>query len=175
MKITRRMVFENQALQIGYFEARPVSDACVELEPQNSNGLVLPFSGVFSRHDAPGRYVIGTPSHAVLFAANTPYRVGFPGAIGDRALTIRFDEDLVPEQLDVSRKAEGIASHGLLSAKAMMLRICSAAGFKELQPTRSRSKQWRSISCTCPSSRCVEKLCLLGSPHWRGGYARLSA
>src|SRR5438270_384627 len=89
---------------------------------RSSNLLVLPFSGVFSKYDAPGRYVIGTPSHAVFIAADTPYRLGFPGAIGDRALTFRFDEDLAPEQLDGSDKADGIASHGLLSANAMMLR-----------------------------------------------------
>ena len=27
---------------------------------------MLPLSGVFSKHDAPGRHVIGTPSHGLL-------------------------------------------------------------------------------------------------------------
>jgi len=122
MQITRTKLFENERLQVGLFEARVASDACGDVDRQTSNLLVLPFSGVFSKYDAPGRYVIGTPSHAVFIAADTPYRLGFPGAIGDRALTFRFDEDLAPEQLDGSDKADGIASHGLLSANAMMLR-----------------------------------------------------
>ena len=122
MEITRRTLFESEPLQIGLFEAHPVSDACGEVERQSSNVVVLPFSGVFSKHDAPGRHVIGTPSHAVFVAANTPYRIGFPGGIGDRAITFRFGEALAPDQLDARRGGETLASRGLLPANAMMLR-----------------------------------------------------
>jgi AraC family transcriptional regulator len=122
VNVTRRTLFESEALQIGLFEARPVSDACGDVERQSSNVVVLPVSGVFAKHDAPGRHVVGTPSHAVFVAANTPYRIGFPGAIGDRALTLRFDESLAPDQLDRRGSGETIASHGLLPADAMMLR-----------------------------------------------------
>jgi AraC-like DNA-binding protein len=109
-------------LQIGSFWARPVSDACGDVEWQSSNAVVLPVSGVFSKHDAPGRYVIGTPSHAVPFAANAPYRIGYPGAIGDRALVLRFGEELGVEQHSQRKSNTGLAPHGLLSADAMMLR-----------------------------------------------------
>src|SRR3954466_12767883 len=120
MEITRRILFENERLQIGHFEARFVSDTCIDVErEEGSDALVLPFSGVFSRHDEPGRYVVGTPSHAVLFTANTPYRIGFPGAIGDRALTLRFGQDLARER---SGNHDDVTSHGLLSAKAILLR-----------------------------------------------------
>ena len=47
----------------------------------------------------PGRHVIGTPIHAAFIAADTPYRVGFAGDIGDRAITLRFSEELAPDQL----------------------------------------------------------------------------
>ncbi len=119
--ITRRTLFESETLQIGLFEARPVSDACSDVERQNLNAVVLPFSGVFAKHEAPGRRVIGTPSHAVFIGADTPYRIGFPGAIGDRALIFRFDHALAPDQLDPRSDGE-TTSHGLLSANAMMLR-----------------------------------------------------
>ena len=121
MAIKRRTLFENETLQIGLFEARPVSDACGDVEQQSLNAVVLPFSGVFSKYDAPGRYVIGSPSHAVFFAADAPYRIGFPGGIGDRALTFRFAGSLAPEQLDTSN-SDRLASHGLLPANAIMLR-----------------------------------------------------
>jgi AraC family transcriptional regulator len=85
-------------MQIGLFEAHPVSDACGEVERQSLNAIVLPVSGVFAKHDAPGRHVVGTPSHAVFFAADTPYRIGFPGGIGDRAITLRFAEELATER-----------------------------------------------------------------------------
>jgi AraC-like DNA-binding protein len=99
-----------------------LSDACGDIERQSLNAVVLPVSGLFSRHDAPGRYVIGTPSHAVLFTANVPYRIGFPGAVGDRALVLRFGEHLAPDQLNQCESGDSVASHGLLSANAMMLR-----------------------------------------------------
>jgi AraC family transcriptional regulator len=122
VKVTRRTLFESETLRIGLFEAHPVVDACGDVERQSSNVVVLPVSGVFSKHDAPGRHVIGTPSHAVFVAADMPYRIGFPGAIGDRALTLRFDEALAPDQLDCDGSSETMASHGLLPANAMILR-----------------------------------------------------
>jgi AraC family transcriptional regulator len=118
VEVTRRTLSESDALHIGLFEAHPASDACGDVERQHANVVVLPFSGVFSKHDAPGRHVIGTPSHAVFIAADTPYRIGFPGGIGDRALTLRFGEALAPDQLGGGT----LASHGLLPANAMMLR-----------------------------------------------------
>jgi AraC-like DNA-binding protein len=86
--------------------------------------VVLPVSGVFSKHDSPTRHVVGTPSHAVFIASNTPYRIGFPGGIGDRALVLKFDEALTPEQLMVRGSSDqpAVASYGLLPANAMMLR-----------------------------------------------------
>jgi AraC-like DNA-binding protein len=119
MRVTRRSLFESDTLQIGLFEARPVSDACGDVERQMSNVVVLPFSGVFSKHDAPGRSVIGTPSHAVFIAADTPYRLSFPGAIGDRALVFRFGAAFAPEQFD---RGGSLASHRLLPPDAIMLR-----------------------------------------------------
>ena len=121
MEISRKTLFEGETLQIGLFEARPISDACGDVERQNLNAIALPISGVFSKHDAPGRHVIGTPSHAVFFAADAPYRIGFPGGIGDRAITLRFGEDLAPEQFSRS-DGETLTSQGLLPARAMMLR-----------------------------------------------------
>jgi len=38
--------------------------------------------------------MIGTATHAVFFAAGRPHRIGFPGAIGDHALTLRFSAEL---------------------------------------------------------------------------------
>jgi AraC-like DNA-binding protein len=114
--IRRRKLVEGGALQIGLFESRPSSDACGEVERQDLNAIVLPFAGLFAKHEAPGRQITGTPSHAIYFAADAPYRISFPGSIGDRAIVLRFNETLAPEQVAL------LASQGLLPAKAMMLR-----------------------------------------------------
>jgi len=121
VKISRKTLFESQTLQIGLFQARGVSDACGDVERQDRNAVVLPLAGVFAKHDAPGRQVIGTPSHAVFVAADTAYRISYPGGIGDRALVLRFGEELAPEQVD-RRGDASLASNGLLPAPAMMLR-----------------------------------------------------
>jgi AraC-like DNA-binding protein len=121
-QVTRRTLFESETLHIGLVETHPVSDACGDVEWQSSNVVVLPFSGVFSKHDGPGRHVVGTPSHAVFIAAETPYRIGFPGGIGDRAIALRFGDALTADQIDRHSGSETLASHGLLSANAMMLR-----------------------------------------------------
>jgi len=121
LEISRKTLFESKTLQIGLFEAHPTSDACGDVERQSLNAITLPISGVFSKHDAPGRHVIGTPSHAVFFAADTPFRIGFPGAIGDRAITLRFGEELAPEAF-ARTDGETLTSNGLLPARAMMLR-----------------------------------------------------
>src|SRR5262245_29694025 len=110
-------IVRQQRLQIGLFRARPTSPACGDIERQTSNAIVLPVSGVFAKHEAPGRYVIGTPSHAVLFKTGAPYRIAFPGAIGDRALILRFGDSLAPEYLD-----RPLLSQGLLRPDAMLLR-----------------------------------------------------
>jgi AraC family transcriptional regulator len=119
--IRRRKLFESETLQIGVFESRPDSDACGEVERQSLNAIVLPVSGLFAKHEAPGRQVTGTPSHAVYFAPDAPYRISFPGAIGDRAITLRFGDGLAPEQID-PRAGQRLASQGLLPAGALMLR-----------------------------------------------------
>ena len=122
MHITRTSLFDGKTLQIGTFAARPATDACGDVERQRSHAVVLPVSGVFAKHEAPGHHVIGTPAHVVFFAADAPYRIAFPGAIGDRALTLRFAEDLAPDEFDRRRRRDTIASCALLSADAMVLR-----------------------------------------------------
>jgi AraC-like DNA-binding protein len=121
MSVRRRSLFESDTLQIGLLAVRPTSDACGDVERQSSHVVVLPFRGVFAKHEAPGRSVIGTPSHAVFIAADTPYRLSFPGAIGDHALILRFGEQLAPGQ-GGGRRGESVASHGMLPASAIMLR-----------------------------------------------------
>jgi len=116
-EVVRKALFASERLQIGSFQARPTSPACGDIERQTSNAIVLPVSGVFAKHEAPGRYVIGTPSHAVLFKTGAPYRIAFPGAIGDRALILRFGDSLAPEYLD-----RPLLSQGLLRPDAMLLR-----------------------------------------------------
>jgi AraC-like DNA-binding protein len=122
VEVIRKTLFASETLQIGLFHAQPASDACGDVERQTLHAMVLPVSGVFSKHDAPGRCVVGTPSYAVFFAADAPYRIGYPGAVGDRALVLRFGEALAADQVTSCGSGEPVASHGLLPPHAMLLR-----------------------------------------------------
>ena len=90
--IVRKPLFASEAIRIASFTADPTSDACGDVERQDIHVMVLPYAGVFAKHESPGKRVVGTPTHAVFIAADSPYRVAFPGAIGDRAILLRFDE-----------------------------------------------------------------------------------
>ena len=120
--IVRCPLFENDSIKIGLFEANPISDLCGDVESQSLDAVVLPFVGVFAKHDAPGRHVIGTPSHAVFIDAHRPYRIAFPGAIGDRAIVIRFEDALVPCGIDCGRDGETLRSNALLPADTIIRR-----------------------------------------------------
>src|SRR5262249_23415128 len=120
--IVRCLLFESDSIRIGSFEANPTSDLCGEIESQSLSAVVLPFAGVFSKYDAPGRHVIGTPSHAVFIDARTPYRIGFPGALGDRAIVVHFDGGLVSDRIGCRRAGETLRSDALLPATTMIRR-----------------------------------------------------
>jgi AraC family transcriptional regulator len=120
VKIVRQTLFAGDSLQVGLFNAQPGSEAYVEIVP-SAHLVALPVGGLFSQHDAPNRSVIGTPSYAVRFTIDTPYRIGFPGGIGDRALILRLDTALEIDELD-KRRRNDLGSCGLLTAEAMILR-----------------------------------------------------
>ncbi|HUQ76628.1 MAG TPA: AraC family transcriptional regulator [Burkholderiales bacterium] len=109
----RRTVFNGDLLSIGHVVRRGPSH-CGELEQQEANVVVFPLQGVFAKHTGARRQVLGTPSHAMLIGAGEPYRVSFPGGIGEECMTLRFSR----EQLD----ARTVAPHALLSARALIMR-----------------------------------------------------
>jgi AraC family transcriptional regulator len=122
MQVRRRTFFQSSFLHMGAFELRPTTDACGEVEEQDKHVIVLPIAGLFAKHDRPNHHVVGTPSHAVFIRRHTPYRLSFPGMVGDRALIFRFDEEMLPDVLDARRRHRWTASHGLLAPKLMLLR-----------------------------------------------------
>ena len=81
VEVARRTLFDGTTLRIGAVDTRPTSDACDDVEWQSTNVVVLPFSGVFAKHDGPGRHVIATPTHgAGLRLADQRHRViSLPG------------------------------------------------------------------------------------------------
>jgi AraC-like DNA-binding protein len=83
--------------------------------------------GVFATHDGPRRHVIVTPNHALFISAGTPYRLSFPGCIGDRCLVLRFSGDALARALPSALERDGFdasvfASHALLEPPTLLAR-----------------------------------------------------
>jgi AraC family transcriptional regulator len=86
----RRSLYDSEAMRVVELVAHPRSAAVGPTEQQTLNVLALPLSGVFARHRGAGQRVLATPEHGLLLGAGVPYRVSFPGALGDVCLMLGF-------------------------------------------------------------------------------------
>lgn len=135
-RLVRRTLFEGDWLQVGHIAVRPESSAPGEVESSDLNVLALPLAGVFAKHDGPRRYAIATPSHALLISAGKPYRLSFPGCIGDRCLALRFTSDALARVMPHAMAGDGFDearfAHHMVLPPAVML---------------ARSELWRRVAC----------------------------
>lgn len=135
MQMAQRTLLEGDLLQARHIAVRPSSAQCGEVERQDSNVLVLPLAGVFARHDGPRRHAIATPNHAVLLAAGSPYRISYPGGLGDRCLTLCFSDGALAQMMP-----HAVGDNGFDS--------CAFATLALLPPALmlSRSRLWRALA-----------------------------
>ena len=134
VSIVRRTLFDGELLQIGHIVARPESSECGEIEVSDLNVVALPLAGLFAKHDGPRQHAIATPTHALLISAGKPYRLSFPGCIGDRCLALRFSSAalarVMPEALAGDAfDASVFAAQALLPAAVMLARSQLMRGF----------------------------------------------
>lgn len=126
-RVQRITLFEGAWLQIGYVAVRPASSECGALETSPLNVLALPLAGVFTKHDGPRLQAVVTPSHALLISADKPYRLSFPGCIGDECLALRFSSAALAQVMPEAMSADGFdesafSSHTLLPPAVMLAR-----------------------------------------------------
>lgn len=107
--LARRELFGSTLLRIDTVVARPVSDGLTEERELTNHCLVLPYRGVFTTHTGRRQSVLASANHAALLSARTPYRYGYPGAIGDHCLVLLWSderlEDVAPAALRRGRFA----------------------------------------------------------------------
>ena len=125
--ITRRTLFEGPLFGIGHIVCRPTPDIRHEVDYPALNVLALPIAGLFALHQGPRRHVVATPNHAVFIASDTPYRVTFPGNVGDECLTIRLTPEglarLAPDAMTRDGLDDSIvASRAVLPPAAILAR-----------------------------------------------------
>ncbi len=127
MSLSSQTLFDSGSLRIRHLRARPDSDACGDMEEAGVDQLVLPLCGLFARHDGPRCHVIANASHALFFAAGRPYRISYPGAVGDEVLVVECSPGFWAGALEgaagVDRvDAPSLAAQALLPPAALMER-----------------------------------------------------
>lgn len=120
--VARRLLLDGDPVTVGHVAARASSPRCGPVEEQDTHVLVFPLVGLFARHDSSRRYVVATAGHFVLIAAGQPYRLSYPGAIGDECLTLRFSGETLERLAPAHAAGRALASHALLSPPLALAR-----------------------------------------------------
>ncbi|MFC7514768.1 AraC family transcriptional regulator [Herbaspirillum sp. GCM10030257] len=125
MHLIERTLFENELLAVRHAIARPTSAVCSDLAYAADDLLLLPISGVFALHEAPRQHFIANPNHGVFLGLGQPYRMSFPGRIGDECLVLRFSKRVLTRMLGEVAGVEDllsprIESHCLLAAACVL-------------------------------------------------------
>jgi AraC family transcriptional regulator len=119
-------VFRSELLSIRYVVARPTPAECEDVEREAvADLLLLPVSGMFARHDDSRRHVIANPNHALFLGYQKPYRMSYPGAIGDECLVLDFSTNALANLLTETVGVQSLYSpildtHCLLSPQTML-------------------------------------------------------
>jgi AraC-like DNA-binding protein len=122
--MVRRLLYDGAQVRVGHVVAHPTSEACIDVEAPGVNVLALPLRGLFARHPSARRHMVATANHAVLFPANQPYRVSFPGCVGDEALTLQWSPEALAAKLPEANDRFYAAAqvHALLEPRQMLRR-----------------------------------------------------
>lgn len=125
--LEQRTLHESGLVQIGYIAVRPVSAGPGDVEVSERNVLALPLAGVFAKHDGPRQVAVATPNHALLITAGKPYRLSFPGCIGDRCLALRWTGEALARlgleaTADEGFDTDALDSHVLLAPGQLVAR-----------------------------------------------------
>ena len=120
--ITRQTVHRSSSMQVHFVHCRPHDGACGPEEHACADLLVFPLRGVFVKHHAAGNRVVADARHALLFAANQPYRVSHPVAGGDECLVLEAS----PEMLGEIRTASSGAYRSMTRSSCDA--VCSGTG-----------------------------------------------
>jgi AraC-like DNA-binding protein len=106
-----------------------------ELEYARADLLLLPIAGLFARHDSPKHHFVANPNHGLFFNHGQPYRISFPGGIGDDCLVLQLSKPALANLLADTAGTEELSSgcidrHCLLSPAAVLQRELLQAHLK---------------------------------------------
>lgn len=132
--IARRSLYEGRLFEIAHVVCRPTPELRHEVTYAGLNVLALPTAGVFVLHPSPRRHVVATPNHAVFISSGRPYRVTFPGCIGDECMTLRLSTEGLARLAPEAMSREGfdpstLFARAVLPPTAILARSLLMRGF----------------------------------------------
>ena len=121
MRIERRQLYQTQHWRLGQIDVKDASPEPGGEQQQQEHTLVMAVAGVFAKHDAARRVVVGTPCDAVTICADEIYRISYPDGIGDRCLTVRFSDETLSKLVDVPQEMGDLPVSSIQLPPRMML------------------------------------------------------
>lgn len=120
-------LFDSELLTIRHSVAHPSSTQCSDIERETADLLLMPLAGLFAKHDGPKQHFIANSNHALFLGCGKPYRVSFPGGIGDECLVLEFSKAALANLLSETVGVQDLYSpclntHCLLAPAAVLNR-----------------------------------------------------
>jgi AraC family transcriptional regulator len=139
LDLRRRLLYDGPLLRVVDVAARPTSATSTLVQCADVNVLVLPVAGVCSRIDGSRRSTVLTPHHAAFMAAGREVCFGFPGGVGDRCLSLCWDDDALARAAPEALAGDGfdaraVAAHTLLSPASLLARSLLAQHLAAARP-----------------------------------------
>lgn len=149
MHLIERPLFSSELLAIRHAVARPTEAECSELAWAADDLVLLPIAGVFALHDAPKQHFIANPNHALFLGLGQPYRMSFPGRIGDESIVLAYSPAALAAML-----ADTVAADGLRSPRLRPNCMLSPESVVE------RSRLQHALSTCELDALAIEELCV---------------
>lgn len=113
MLLAHQTLFDSELLNIRHAVARPSAAPVSDLEHARADLLLLPVAGLFAWHHSPTHHFLANSNHALFFSHGQPYRISFPGDIGDESLVLRFSPPALARLLADMAGTQDLRSPGL--------------------------------------------------------------
>src|SRR5688572_16198494 len=97
MLLALKTLFDSELLTIHHAIARPSSFN--DVLHGTADLLLMPISGVFAKHESATQHFIANANHALFFGYGQPYRISFPGNMGDESLVFQFSKEALASLL----------------------------------------------------------------------------
>jgi len=152
--VHRQVLHASGLVRVGAVRVRQPGADLGPVEEPAVNVLALPIAGVFTRHDGFRRASVATATQALLLRAGRPYRLSFPGGLGDDCLTLQFSGDALATALPEAERGGGFDFARF--ADGALIPPAAALARTQLW----RDLQWAARSGSATDPLAVEERCL---------------